>query len=134
MASPIERYRKRALPALPEHRPEPGIPEYTGNGLVTAAEGKRAAETLGIPLDEATRIILHPPGEKPWPYRHFTKDQVREIGAIVSEWLKVKLVTIQTDTVDQLLSHNRALVERVEELTKANQDLAKRVAKLEPEK
>lgn len=84
--------------------------------LVTKDEAKASAATLGLPLDEAILVICNPPGERPWPYRHFTKDQVREIGAIVSEWLKVKLVTIQTGTVDELLSKNKALTDRLIEL------------------
>ena len=88
-----------------------------GNGLITQAEARRTAQALDITLEDATHIILNPPGNKPWPYRHFSVDQVKEIGAIVSEWLKIKLATIQTDAVDELLSKNKALTDRVGELS-----------------
>ena len=61
MASPIERLRQReqrALPAPGEQPPEPGLPQYTGNGLLAAAEGKRAAAgfaTSGLTLEKLKR-------------------------------------------------------------------------------
>lgn len=87
--------------------------------------------TLGVTLDEATQIILNPPGNKPWPYRHFTVEQVKEIGAIVSEWLKVKLATIQTDSVDELAEKNRALVGIVEKQGAEIDELRRALARLE---
>src|SRR6478752_1214789 len=107
MTSPIERYRKRELPAIqPDALRDGPPPEPQSSALVTQDEAKESAGRMGLSLEEATHIVLNPPGNKPWPYRHFNVEQVKEIGAIVSEWLKIKLATIQTDTVDELLSKN----------------------------
>lgn len=134
MAAPLERYRARqaaALPAPGEHAHRDGEPpERQSSALVTREEASQAAGKMGLTLEDASAIVLNPPGEKPWPYKHFTKDQVKEIGAIVSEWLKVKLATIQTDAVDELLSKNRALTTRVGELSNQVADLSSEVAKL----
>lgn len=117
MASPIERYRAREPKALENAHRDGPPPEPQSSALVTQDEAKASAAGMGLTLKEATQIVLHPPGNKPWPYRHFSVDQVKEIGAIVSEWLKIKLATIQTDAVDELLSKNKALTHRVGELS-----------------
>lgn len=133
MASPIERYRGRE-PRLLEHAHRDGKPpEPSSSALVTQDEAKESAGKMGLTLSEATDIVSKPPGNKPWPYRHFTVEQVKEIGAIVSEWLKIKLATIHTDTVDELLSKNKALTTRVGELSNEVADFRSELAKLRNE-
>lgn len=133
MASPIERYRAREPKHLEHAHRDGPPPEPVSSALVTKDEAKEAAGKLGLPLADATAIVLNPPGNKPWPYRHFTVEQVKEIGAIVSEWLKVKLATIQTDTVDELLSKNKALTTRVGELSNEVAGFREEMAKLRNE-
>ena len=120
MASPLARIAARqsaALPAPGEHAGRDGAPpEPTSSALVTRTEAREAANNMGLTLAEATHIVLNPPGNKPWPYKHFTVEQVKEIGAIVSEWLKVKLATINEGTVEELLSKNKALTDRLIEM------------------
>jgi hypothetical protein len=133
MTSPIERYRAREPKALEHAHRDGPPPEPMSFALVTQDEAKEAAGKLGIPLEDATAIILRPPGNKPWPYRHFSVEQVKEIGAIVSEWLKIKLATIQTDAVDELLSKNKALTHRVGELSNEVAGFRSEMAKLRNE-
>lgn len=130
MASPIERYRAREPKAQENAHRDGPPPEPMSSALVTQDEANESAGKMGLTLVEATDIILKPPGEKPWPYRHFNRDQVKEIGAIVSEWLKIKLATIQTDTVDELLSKNKALTTRVGELSNEVAGFREEMAKL----
>lgn len=133
MASPIERYRARVPQALPHAYRDGPPPDPQSSALVTQDEAKASAAGMGLTLKEATEIVLHPPGNKPWPYKHFTVEQVKEIGAIVSEWLKIKLATIQTDTVDELLGKNKALTDRVGELSREVADFRSDLAKLRNE-
>ena len=133
MASPIERYRGREPKAQENAHRDGPPPEPVSSALVTMEEAKESAGKLGLPLEDATAIILRPPGNKPWPYRHFTVEQVKEIGAIVSEWLKIKLATIQTDTVDELLGKNKALTTRVGELSNEVAGFRSEMAKLRNE-
>jgi hypothetical protein len=130
MASPIERYRAREPKAQENAHRDGPAPEPQSSALVTRDEAKDAAGKLGLPLEDATAIILRPPGNKPWPYRHFSVEQVKEIGAIVSEWLKIKLATINEGTVDELLSKNKALTERTGQLSNEVATLREEVAKL----
>ena len=125
MASPIERYRAREPKMIENAHRDGPPPEPVSSALVTQDEAKESAGKMGLTLSEATDIVSKPPGNKPWPYRHFTVEQVKEIGAIVSEWLKIKLATIQTDTVDELLSKNKALTDRLIELEARLADLEK---------
>lgn len=133
MASPIERYRARETKVEPHAHRDGPPPEPMSSALVTQDEAKDAAAGMGVTLKEATQIVLNPPGNKPWPYKHFTVEQVKEIGAIVSEWLKIKLATIQTDTVDELLSKNKALTTRVGELSNEVAGFREEMAKLRNE-
>lgn len=130
MASPIERHRAREPKMLEGAHGDGPPPEPQSSALVTKDEAKASAAGMGLSLKEATQIVLHPPGNKPWPYRHFSVEQVKEIGAIVSEWLKIKLATIQTDTVDELLSKNKALTHRVGELSNQVAEFRNELAQL----
>ena len=133
MASPIERYRAREPKAQENAHRDGPPPEPMSSALVTMDEAKDAATGMGLTLKEATHIVLNPPGNKPWPYKHFTVEQVKEIGAIVSEWLKIKLATINEGTVDELLSKNKALTQRVGELSNEVAAFRKEMAKLRKE-
>jgi hypothetical protein len=126
---PCKRYSPTAASGLPAFPPGAVVPVAKGDVVVFPAPDAPGA--LGVTLDEATQIILNPPGNKPWPYRHFTVEQVKEIGAIVSEWLKVKLATIQTDSVDELAEKNRALVDIVGELRKEVAELRKEIDRVD---